>query len=92
MVHDEAWNEVLAAKASGSCVGRLAHDDHYRTSEMYAFDQNERAKNGPRKREWTAVGATEEPVIRNMTYCLREIAAGRAWRRRVVSCVDPVSW
>ena len=41
------------------------------------FDTREKAKLGHRSREWTAVGETEEAVIREMARCLREISAGR---------------
>ena len=45
---------------------------------MYAFDQREKAHIGKRSREWTAVGQTEEGVVREMARCLREIGEGRA--------------
>ncbi len=45
---------------------------------MYAFDPSERAKVGIRSREWTAVAATEEGVVREMARCLAEIKEGRA--------------
>lgn len=48
---------------------------------MYAFDPSERPVQGTRKREWIAVGPTEERVIWYMAYCLREIAAGRVPKR-----------
>lgn len=44
---------------------------------MYAFDPTEKAHNGRRSREWTAVGQTEEGCIREMARCLREISEGR---------------
>lgn len=75
-MHDD-YDELLAATPPGWFVGRPAYNDQQQTWEVYAFDQNERAKNGLRKREWTAEGPTEEQCIRNMAYCLREIAAGR---------------
>jgi hypothetical protein len=32
---------------------------------------------GVRKREWTAIAATEEAVVAEMARCLAEISAGR---------------
>ena len=47
---------------------------------MYACDPSERLKVGIRSREWTAVAATEEAVVREMARCLAEIVEGRAPR------------
>lgn len=76
-MHDEAYDELLAAAPPGWYVGKPSYHDERAEWVLYAFDPRERAKNGLRKREWTAVGQTEEQVIRSMAYCLREIAAGR---------------
>ena len=47
---------------------------------MYAFDPNERPRVGLRSRESTALGDSEEDVVREMARCLRAITAGRAPR------------
>lgn len=54
--------------------------DHYERTDwqMYAFDPSERAVNGRRSRQWTAVASTELGVVREMAHCLREIGEGRA--------------
>lgn len=78
MVHDEAWDQLLAAKPAGWFVGQPAFEERRDPPwAMYAFDATERSKAGRRQREWTAIGPTEEQCIWNMAYCLREIAAGR---------------
>jgi hypothetical protein len=77
-MHDEAWDELLPATPRGWFVGKPTFDEHRAVPwSIYAFDTTERLKAGRRKREWTAIGPTEEQVIRTMAYCLREIGAGR---------------
>jgi hypothetical protein len=76
-VHDEAYDELLAATPPGWYVGKPSFHDERHEWVMYAFDPSERAVEGRRKREWTAIAPTEEGVIRSMAYCMREIAAGR---------------
>ncbi len=44
---------------------------------MYAYDPSERPRVGLRRREWTAVAATEEDVVLEMARCLGEITSGR---------------
>ena len=44
---------------------------------MYAFDPAEIAHVGIRKREWTAIAATEADVVAEMARCLAEVSAGR---------------
>lgn len=76
----DAWDDLHEIQRSlpSWFVGRPAFEEHRAVPwSMYAFDQTERPKVGRRQREWTAVGPTEEQVIRTMAYCLRELAAGR---------------
>jgi hypothetical protein len=77
-VHDEAWDELLAATPAGWFVGRPSFHHERDEWAMFAFDPRERPRNGRRRHEWTAVGQTEEHVIRSMAYCLRELSAGKA--------------
>ena len=44
---------------------------------MYAFDTREKAKLGHPSREWTAVGHSEEAVVREMSRCLQEDRRGQ---------------
>jgi hypothetical protein len=67
----------LRATPPGWYVGTPSYDERYREWVIHAFDPSSPAKNGLRAREWTAIGPTEERVVRTMTDCLREIAAGR---------------
>ena len=64
----------------GWFVGRPAYRHDLDSWEHYAFDATEKAVNGGRSREWTAVGPTVVEVVREMARCLRELAAGR-WPR-----------
>jgi hypothetical protein len=64
----------------GWYVGRPSYHDERHQWVKYAFDPDERPKVGLRTREWTAVAATEEAVVREMARCLAEIKAGRAPR------------
>ncbi len=45
--------------------------------QQYAFDPAERAVVGVRRRERTAIAATEVAVVRQMPRCQREISQGR---------------
>jgi hypothetical protein len=47
------------------------------TWQLCAFDQSEHVKVGHRLRGWTAQHPTQIGVLRQMAYCLVEIAAGR---------------
>lgn len=76
-----AWDEVHAANEKLHWqVGRPYLHDELDTWEQYAFDPTERPKVGKRSREWTAIGPTEAACVKEMAYCLRELAAGR-WPR-----------
>jgi hypothetical protein len=57
----------------GEEVPPLAHYDDERCGPFPL----ERAVDGSRKREWTAIAGTEEAVVREMARCLAEISAGR---------------
>ena len=72
------WSAVHDAKPTGWYVGRPTYYDERRQWHQYAFDPSERAVVGLRSREWTAVGATEVEVVREMGRCLGEINEGRA--------------
>ena len=74
---DDAWADLHASTPKGWFVGRPGQR-HGGQWEMYGFDTTERAQMGRRRREWTAVGQTEQACVREMAHCLREIAAGRA--------------
>ncbi len=63
-MHDDAYAELLEATPPGWHVGRPMFHDERSEWQMYAFDPTERAVQGTRKREWVAVGPTEEHVIR----------------------------
>jgi hypothetical protein len=77
-VHNTAYEELLAATPPGWSVGQPTFEERRAVPwSMYAFDTVERPNIGRRQREWTAIGPTEEQVIRTMSYCLREIGAGR---------------
>ena len=74
---ETAWDAVHDATPAGWFVGQPSYHDERREWMMYAFDPIERAEVGVRSREWTAVGATETDVLREMARCLREIGEGR---------------
>jgi hypothetical protein len=71
------WDAVHDAFPAGWYVGRPSYHDERHEWTQYAFDQREQPKVGLRSREWTAVGATEVDVLREMARCLRELGAGR---------------
>lgn len=73
---EAAWDELLAATPSGWYVGKPMLHDERGEWQLYAFDPSERAVQGQRKREWTAVAQTEEGVVLEMARCLREISEG----------------
>jgi len=77
---EAAWSELHDAMPSGWFVGRSNFRHDLDTCEQYAFDAAEKAVNGKRSREWTAVAPTEVALVREMARCLRELAAGR-WPR-----------
>jgi len=77
---EDAWSAVHDATPAGWHVGRPSEHPERREWLMYAFDPAERPVVGLRSREWTAVAATEEAVVREMARCLREIKEGRAPR------------
>ncbi len=72
-----AWAEIIAVIPATWNVGEPSW--HVERSEwhMHAWDTAERVSVGKRSREWTAVGATEVAVIREMARCLRESRDGR---------------
>jgi hypothetical protein len=74
---EAAWGEVHDATPPDWYVGRPSYHDEPHEWTQYAFDQRERPSVGVRSREWTAVGATEVDVLREMARCLRELGAGR---------------
>ena len=76
---DAAWDAVHDATRTGRAgtwAGPPYHDERHEWT-MYASDQRERAVNGARSREWTAIGATEVECLLEMAKCLRELGAGR---------------
>jgi hypothetical protein len=77
---DTPWDQVYAALPPGWTVGRPSEHHERREWLLYAFDPRERPVVGVRRREWTAVAATEEVVVREMARCLRLLAEGRAPR------------
>jgi len=79
-VPEEAWYSVHDALPAGWYVGRPSYHDERREWVMYAFDPSERSKVGLRSREWTAVAATEEGMVREMARCLEELREGRTPR------------
>ena len=70
----EAQVEILVAETIQATAGVMSDD------ASHAFDTAEKAVNGKRGREWTAVARTEVGVVREMARCLGELAAGR-WSR-----------
>ncbi len=74
---EDTRDAVHAATPAGWYVGRPSYHDERREWVMYAYDPSERPRVGLRRRERTAVAATEEGAVLEMARCLREIAAGR---------------
>ena len=74
---EEAWDALHAVTPPCWHVGRPSAHPERREWIMYAFDPSERPRVGVRSREWTAVPATEEGVVREMARCLGELRAGR---------------
>lgn len=72
-----AWEELHDSTPAGWFLGRPSYDERRDEWSLYAFDTTERLKVGQRTREWTAVAPTQARVVREMTRCLRHIAAGR---------------
>jgi hypothetical protein len=72
---EAAWEAVHSATPAGWFVGRPGQR-HGGQWAIYGYDTREKAKIGPRSREWTAVGESEVECVREMARCLREIAAG----------------
>jgi hypothetical protein len=60
MTLEDAWDALHAAAPRGWYVGRPSF--HHERNEwlLYAFDPAEIAHVGIRKREWTAIAATED--------------------------------
>jgi hypothetical protein len=77
---EEAWNAVHEDTPAGWYVGRPSYQVERQEWVMYAFDPSERSKVGLRSREWTAVAATEEGMVREMARCLEELREGRTPR------------
>jgi hypothetical protein len=74
---EAAWAAVHDATPADWYVGRPSYHDERHEWVIYGFDQHERAVNGARSREWTAVGTTEVACLLETARCLRELAAGR---------------
>jgi hypothetical protein len=74
---EAGWNAVHDATPHDWYVGRPSYHDERHEWTQYAFDQRERPSVGVRSREWTAFGAAEVEVLREMARCLREVGAGR---------------
>jgi hypothetical protein len=70
----EAWNAIHKANESlGWYIGPPAFEERLAVPwSLYAFDPREKPKVGHRSREWTAIGPTQERVVREMARCLRE--------------------
>jgi hypothetical protein len=82
---EDAWDALHAVAPRGWCVGRPSFYPERNEWLPYPFDPAERAVDGIRKREWTAIAQSEEAVIAEMAWCLDEIRAGRVpkWRPEV---------
>ena len=76
---EAAWDELHSANESlGWFIGPPSCEERRPVPwTMYAFDPREVPKVGHRSREWTAIGPTQERVVREMARCLQEISAGR---------------
>jgi hypothetical protein len=64
---------LRTAQRLGWYVGVPLYDLREGRWQQYAFDRTETTL-GRRRREWTAVGTTEEACIVEMARCLREIS------------------
>ena len=73
----QAWAAVHDDTPDGWYVGRPGWEDSYQQWTMHAFDTREKAVEGKRSREWTAVGQSELLVVQEMARCLGELKAGR---------------
>src|SRR4051794_24796933 len=71
------WDELHEANVQRWYIGPVTLHERRDEWQLYAFDPRERPKVGHRSREWMAVHPTQIGVIRQMAYCLREIAVGR---------------
>jgi hypothetical protein len=74
---EAAWDELHAATPPGWYVGRPTYRVEQRQWALYAWRPESKLRVGKRTEQWTAVGPTEEAVVRELARCLREIAAGR---------------
>ena len=74
------WDTIRAATAADWYVGPPSYRAERDEWTMYVFDRSERPDRGTRSREWTVVAATEEDVVREMAWCLKANAEGRAPR------------
>lgn len=72
----DAWEDLQAATSHGWYVGQPVYDMRRGRWALYAFDPTENLQAGPRSREWTAVGDTQEAVVGEMARWLRKIKAG----------------
>ena len=77
---DAAWAVIHDATPTGWYVGQPSYHDERHEWTQYAFDQRERAVNGARSREWTAIGATEGECLLEMARCPCELGADRVPR------------
>jgi hypothetical protein len=66
MTLEAAWDALHAATPRGWYVGSPSYHDERNEWLMYAFDPAERAMDGIRKREWTAIAQTEAGVVAEM--------------------------
>jgi hypothetical protein len=76
-----AWAALHFAKPPGWYVGNPTFHNERNEWQLFAYDPLERAVDGVRRREWTAVAATQEAVVREMARCLRQISTGRIPRQ-----------
>ena len=73
-----AWDAVYAATPAGWQVGRpYRHEERGGAWEQYAWLPSGKARGGRPRKEWTAVGETEEACLREMARCLEELGNGR---------------
>jgi hypothetical protein len=72
-----ARDVLQAAQKVGWYVGIPLYDLQRRLWQLYAYDTTEQETLGPRTRQRTAVGRSEEDCINEMARCLSEISEGQ---------------
>ena len=72
-----AWAAVHANTPAGWFVGQPGYEERYGQWSMHAFDPSEKAMDGGRGRQWTAVGRTKLECVQEMARCHGELKAGR---------------